>query len=100
MPTFSLAGFFEEKNWLLVMSGWACGAFLVNVWVNFWQIQFSRKVFNLRSLNFTQWFLQGLCFHVMPCSFQLVPNVLVKNAFFGHRYFFIFIFSQISVYIP
>ena len=44
--------------------------------------------------------LQDLCFDVMPCSFQLVPNFLVKNAFFGNRYFFISIFSQISVHIP
>ena len=49
--------------------------------------------------NFHTWFFQGPCFHVLPCSFQLVPNFLVKNAFFGDRYLFIFIFSQISVYI-
>ena len=35
---------------------------------------------------------------MLPGSFQLVPNFLVKNAFFGDRNFFIFIFSQISVY--
>ena len=28
----------------------------------------------------------------MPCSFQLVPNFLVKNALFGDRYFFYIIF--------
>ena len=30
----------------------------------------------------------------MPCSFQLVFNFLVKNAFFGDRYFFIFFFHK------
>ena len=30
----------------------------------------------------------------MPCSFQLVPNFLVKNAFFGDRYFFYFFFHN------
>ena len=54
--------------------------FLVNVLVNL-----------LSNSIFSQ-FLQGLCFHVMPCSFQLVPNFLVKNAFLEIGFFFFFFF--------
>ena len=66
------------------LSGRAARSWLT-FWLTFLQIQFSRKVFNLRASNFT-WFLQGLCFHVMPCSFQLVPNFLEIGIFF--IYFF------------
>ena len=74
--------------------------FLVNVLVNLFADSIFWRSIQPAFFKFQTWFLQGLCFHVMPCSFQLVPNFLVKNAFFGDRYFFIFIFSQISVYIP
>ena len=74
------------------------GGFLVNILVNLLaDLIFSQSI-QPAFFKFHTWFLQGLCFHVMPCSFQLVTNFLVKNAFF--RDFFIFIFSQISVYIP
>ena len=48
--------------------------------------------------NFHTCFLQGLCFYVMPCSFQLVPNVLVKNAFLGDGYFLYLFFPHFCVY--
>ena len=49
---------------------------------------FSQSI-HLWLFKFHTWFLQGLCFHVMPCSFQLVSNFLLKNAFFGDRYFYV-----------
>ena len=91
---------FRRKNPVinLVLSGQAAWSWLT-FWLTFLQIQFFWQSTQPTFFNFHTWFLQSLCFHVMPCSFQLVPNFLVKNAFFGDRYFFIFIFSQISVYI-
>ena len=73
--------------------------FLVNVLVNLFADSIVSQSIQPACFKFHTWFLQGLYLHVMPCSFQLVPNFLVKNAFFGDRYFFIF-FSQISVHIP
>ena len=63
-----LTGFFEGKNlvYKLVISGRAAGggraggALLVNVWLKFLQIRFSRKVFNLHSSNFTHVFSGSL----------------------------------------
>ena len=42
-------------------------------------------------------FLQGLCFYVMPCSFQLVPNVSVKMHFLEIG-IFIYLFFHKFVY--
>ena len=66
-------------------------------WLTFLQIRFSSKVFNLRASNFTPDFFR-VCFHVMPCSFQLVPMFLVKNAILEIGIICIF-FAQIFVYI-
>ena len=67
---------------------------MVNVLVNFLQIPFSRKAFNLRASNFTHVFLGSL----LSCDamffsvgFQFFGE---KNAFFGDRYFFIFFFHK------
>ena len=95
-----LAVFFLRKNLVitLVLSGRAGGAFLVNFLINLFADSIFSQNIQPAFFKFHTWFLQGLCFHVMPCSFQLVPNFFVKNAFFGDRYLCIFIFSQISVY--
>ena len=61
--------------------------FLVNVLVNRLADSIFSQSIKPAFFKFHTWFFQGLCFHVMPCSFQLVPNFLVKNAFFGDRYF-------------
>ena len=63
--------------------------FLVNIVVNLLaDLIFSQSI-QPAFFKFHTWFLQGLCSHVMPHSFQLVPNFLVKNAFFGDGYFFL-----------
>ena len=59
----------------------AGGAFLVNLLVNLFADSIFSQSIQPAILNFHTWFLEGLCFHVMPCSFQFVPNFLVKNAF-------------------
>ena len=74
--------------------------FLVSVLVYLFADSIFSQSIQPAFFKFHTWFLQGLCFHKVPCSFQLVPNCLVKNAFFGDRYFFYIFFSQISVYIP
>ena len=66
------------------------GVFLVNVLVNIFSDSIFLQSIQPAFFKFHTWFLQGLCFHKMPCSFRLVPNFFVKNAFFGDRYFFIF----------
>ena len=67
---------------------------MVNVLVNI----FADSIFSQRiqpaCFKFHTWFLKGLCFYLMSCSFQLVPNFLVKNAVFGDRYFFFFFFHK------
>ena len=56
--------------------------FLVNVLVHL-----------LSNSIFSQ-FLQCLCFHVMPCFFQLVPNFLVKMHFLEIVFFLFFFFHN------
>ena len=41
-----------------VPGGRAGGTYLVNIWLTFWQIQFSHKAFNLRASNFTHGFFR------------------------------------------
>ena len=59
----------------------AGGAFLVHVQVNLLADSIFSQSIQPAFFKFYAWFLQGLCFHVMPCSFQLVPIFFVKNAF-------------------
>ena len=66
---------------------------MVNVLVNLFADSIFLQSIQSVYFKFHAWFLQGLCFHMMPCSFQLVPNFLVKKAFFGDRYFIILFFS-------
>ena len=70
------------------------GAFLVNVLVNLLADSIFSQSTQTACFKFHTWFFQGLCFYVMSCSFQLVPNVLVKNAFFGDRYFLYLFFRK------
>ena len=78
-----------------MLSGRAAGgAFLVNVLVNLFSDSIFSQSIQPACIKFKTWFFQGLCFNVMPCSFQLVPNFLVKNAYFGDRYFCIFLFHK------
>ena len=66
--------------------------FLVSVLVNLFADSIFSQSIQPAFFKFHTWFLQGLCFHKVPCSFQLVPNCLVKNAFFEIGIFFIFFF--------
>ena len=68
--------------------------FLVNVLVNRLADSIFSQSIKPAFFKFHTCFFQGLCFHVMPCSFQLVPNFLVKNAFFGDRYFYIYFITN------
>ena len=72
--------------------------FLVNVLVNLFADSIVSQSIQPACFKFHTWFLQGLYLHVMPCSFQLVPNFLVKNAFFGDRYFFYIFFTNFCAY--
>ena len=63
---------------------------LVNVSVNLFADSIFSQGIQPAFFKFHTWFLQGLCFYVMPCSFQMVPKFLVINAFFGDRYFYIY----------
>ena len=92
-----LAVFFKEKN-LVIKIGLSGRAFLVNVLVNLSADSIFSQSIQPACFKFHTWFLKGLCFHVMPCSFQLVSNFLVKNAFFGDRYFFYIFFTNFCVY--
>ena len=65
-----------------MLSGRASGALLVNILVNLFADSIFSQSIQPVCFKFHTWFLPGLCFHVKPCSFQLVPNFLVKNAFF------------------
>ena len=58
------------------------GVFLVNVFVNFFADSIFSQCIQPTFFKFHTWFFQGLCFHVMPCSFQLVPNFLEIGIFF------------------
>ena len=68
--------------------------FLVSVLVNLFADSIFSQSIQPAFFEFHTWFLQGLCFHKVPCSFQLVPNCLVKNALFGERYFFNIFFHK------
>ena len=81
-------------------SGRAGNAFLVNVLANLLADSIFSQSIQPAFFKFHTWFLQGLCFHVMTCSFQLVPNFLVKMHFLEKVFFYIIFFPQISVYIP
>ena len=79
--------------------GQACGAFLVNVLVDLFADSIFSQSIQPAFFKFHTWFLQGLCFHVIPCSFQWVPNFLVKMHFlemgiflylFFHKFMYIF----------
>ena len=87
---------FRRKNPVIKigLSRPAGGAFLVSLFADSIFLQSVQPA----CFKFHTWFLQGLCFHVMPCSFQLVPSFLVKNAFFGDRYFLYFFFTNFCVY--
>ena len=77
------------------------GAFLVNVYVKLLADSIFAQSIGPAFFKFHTCFFQGLCFHVMPCYFQLVPNFLVKMHFWRYVLFYIyfFFFLQISVYI-
>ena len=62
--------------------GWVVSPFSVNVLFNLFADSIFLQSIQPTFFNFHTWFLQGLYFYVMPCSLQLVPNFLVKNAFF------------------
>ena len=66
--------------------------------LTFLQIQFSYKVFNLRSSTFTHGILKvsALC----DAMLFSVGSELSGNKCIFWRYLFLFIFPQISVYIP
>ena len=65
---------------------------MVNVMFNLFADSIFLQIIQPTFFNFRTWFLQGLCFYVMPFSFQLVPNFLVKMHFLEIGIFFIFIF--------
>ena len=69
-------------------------SFFVNVLVNLLADSIFSQSIQPAFFKFHTWYLQGLCFYVMPCSFQLVSNFLVKNAFYWRKVFFIIILSQ------
>ena len=80
------------------LSGRAAGEFLVNVLVNlFADLIFSQSI-QPAFFKFQTWLLQGLCFQVMPCSFQLVPNFLVKMHFLEIGIFLYLFFTNFCVY--
>ena len=61
--------------------GHAVGTFMVKVLFNLFEDSIFLQHIQHMFFNFHTWFLQGLCFYVMPCSLQFVSNFLVKNAF-------------------
>ena len=65
------------------MGGRAGGAFKVNVLVYLFADSIFSQSIQPACFKFHTSVLQGLCFYVMPYSFQLVPNFWMKNAFFG-----------------
>ena len=78
------------------------GAFLVNVYVKLLADSIFAQGIGPAFFKFHTCFFQGLCFHVMPCYFQLVPNFLVKNAFLEicpFLYFFFFFYKFLCIFI-
>ena len=76
-------GFLKIRSSYKISVVWAVGAFLVNVLVNLFADSIFSQSIQPGCFKFHTCFFQGLCFHVMPCSFQLVPNFFMKNAFFS-----------------
>ena len=91
---------FQRKNLVIKigLSGRVGGSFLVNVLVNLFADSIFTQSIQPACFKFHTWFLQGLCFHVMPCSFQLVPNLLVKMQFLEIGIFLNFFFTNFCVY--
>ena len=65
-----------------------------NVLVNLFSDSIFSQSIQPAFFKFHTWFLQGHCFHVMPCFFQLVSNFLVKMHFLEIGIFFYLFFHK------